>query len=72
MESDVNADEDRTQPPAHQTPSQGARPVSSPAVRSGTTPRHTMSSLTTVFAVGPLLAPIIGGALLVRYPTRRS
>ena len=28
---------------------------------------HTMSSLTTVFAVGPLLAPIIGGALLVRY-----
>jgi DHA1 family bicyclomycin/chloramphenicol resistance-like MFS transporter len=28
---------------------------------------HMMSSLTTVFAVGPLLAPIIGGALLVRY-----
>jgi DHA1 family bicyclomycin/chloramphenicol resistance-like MFS transporter len=28
---------------------------------------HTMSSLTTVFAVGPLLAPIIGGALLVHY-----
>jgi DHA1 family bicyclomycin/chloramphenicol resistance-like MFS transporter len=27
---------------------------------------HMMSSLTTVFAVGPLLAPIIGGALLVR------
>jgi len=26
-----------------------------------------MSSLTTVFALGPLLAPIIGGALLVRY-----
>jgi len=28
---------------------------------------HMMSSLTTVFALGPLLAPIIGGALLVRY-----
>ena len=26
-----------------------------------------LSSLTTVFAVGPLLAPIIGGALLVRF-----
>jgi len=28
---------------------------------------HMMSSLATVFALGPLLAPIIGGALLVRY-----
>lgn len=28
---------------------------------------HMMSSLTTVFAVGPLLAPILGGALLVRW-----
>jgi DHA1 family bicyclomycin/chloramphenicol resistance-like MFS transporter len=34
---------------------------------SGDRAAHMLSSLTTVFAVGPLLAPIIGGALLVRY-----
>lgn len=28
---------------------------------------HMMSSLTTVFAAGPFLAPILGGALLVRW-----
>jgi len=28
---------------------------------------HMMSSLTTVFALGPMLAPLVGGALLVRW-----
>jgi DHA1 family bicyclomycin/chloramphenicol resistance-like MFS transporter len=34
---------------------------------SGTRAAQTLSSLTTVFAAGPLFAPIIGGAILVRF-----
>ncbi len=34
---------------------------------SGARAAHMMSSLTTVFALGPMLAPLVGGALLVRW-----